>query len=265
MNLPSSRDSNGGKPDDGRWIRSYDPAAAGAPRLLCLPHAGGSASFYLPVSRALSPAIDVLAVQYPGRQDRRSEPCVDDIHRLARQVFHVFRPWAGRPVAIFGHSMGACLGFELARLAEQQAGVVVSYLFVSGRRAPSRHRHETVHLRDDEGMLADVRRLSGTDARVFGDDELLRAALPAIRSDYKAAETYVYQAGPRLSCPIMAFTGTEDPKTTTEEAQAWAEHTTGGFELSVYPGGHFFLAQHQAEILRTISERMAVAPAGRAS
>jgi surfactin synthase thioesterase subunit len=190
---------------------------------------------------------------------------VDDIHELASQIFNAFGPWAGRPVAIFGHSMGACLGFELARMAEQKAGVVVSYLFVSGRRAPSRHRHETVHLRDDEGMLADVRRLSGTDARVLGDEELLRAALPAIRSDYKAAETYIYEPGPKLSCPVMAFTGDEDPKTAIDEARAWAEHTTGDFDLNVYPGGHFFLAQHQSEILKAISERLATAPVSRTS
>jgi surfactin synthase thioesterase subunit len=251
--------------DDGLWIRSYHPASSDATRLVCLPHAGGSASFFFPVSRALSPAIDVLAVQYPGRQDRRSEACVDDIHELAGQIFNAFGPWTGRPVAIFGHSMGGCLGFELARMAEQKAGVVVSYLFVSGRRAPSWHRHETVHLRDDEGMLEDVRRLSGTDARVLGDEELLQAALPAIRSDYKAAETYIYQPGPKLNCPIMAFAGDEDPKMTIDEARAWAEHTTGDFDLNVYPGGHFFLAQHQSEILRMISERLATAPAIRTS
>jgi surfactin synthase thioesterase subunit len=251
--------------DDGLWIRNYHPAPDDAPRLLCLPHAGGSASFFFPVSRALSPAINVLAVQYPGRQDRRSEACVDDIHELAGHIFNAFGPWTGRPVAIFGHSMGACLGFELARMVEQKAGVAVSCLFVSGRRAPSRHRHETVHLRDDEGMLADVRALSGTDAKVLGDEEMLRAALPAIRGDYKAAETYVYQPGPMLNCPITVFTGKEDPKTTIDEARAWAEHTTGDFDLNVYPGGHFFLARHQSEILKVISGRLATAPSSQPS
>ncbi len=244
--------------DNGLWVRRYHPAPAGSPRLVCLPHAGGSASFYFPVSRSLSAtslsaAIDVLAIQYPGRQDRRQEKCVDNLHELAGQVHDVLKPWLDEPIAIFGHSMGASLGFELARLIETETGGTPTHLFASGRRAPSRYRHETVHLLDDDGLLADVKKLSGTDPAILGDEELLRLALPAIRSDYRAAETYEYRPGPPLSCPITVFTGDNDPKTTVEEAKAWSEHTTGAFDLNVYAGGHFFLAQHQAPILRTIS------------
>jgi surfactin synthase thioesterase subunit len=248
--------------DNGLWIRRFHPAPAGTPRLVCLPHAGGSASFYFPVSRALSPAVDVLCVQYPGRQDRRHEPCVETIPELARQVFGALRPWLDQPLAIFGHSMGASLGFEVARLVEAETGAPVAHLFPSGRRAPSRRRHETVHLLDDEGLLADVKKLSGTNAAVLGDPELLRAALPAIRNDYRAAETYEYTPGPRLSCPVTVFTGDADPKTTVDEARAWEEHTTGPFDLQVFPGGHFFLAQHQPAILRTISAAMASSAVG---
>ncbi|WP_433618858.1 thioesterase II family protein [Dactylosporangium sp. CA-139114] len=242
--------------DTGLWARTYHPAAAGSPRLVCLPHAGGSASFYFPVSRTLAPAIEVVAIQYPGRQDRRLEPCVPDLPELARLVFGVLEPMTDRPLALFGHSMGASLAFEVARLLEQEAGVVPVRLYASGRRAPSRLRHETVHLLDDAGLLADVKRLSGTDAAILGDEELLRMALPAIRNDYKAAETYKYEPGPLLTCPITVFTGADDPKTTPEEAGAWAEHTTGETELKVFPGGHFFLTRHQGEILGTIRRQV---------
>lgn len=239
--------------DNGLWVRRFHPAPAGAPRLVCLPHAGGSASFYFPVSRSLSPAVEVLSVQYPGRQDRRHEPCVDNIPELARQVFRVLRPWLDQPLAIFGHSMGASLGFEVARLMEAETGGPVAHLFASGRRAPSRRRDETVHLLDDEGLLADVKKLSGTNLAALGDPDMLRAALPAIRNDYRAAETYEYTPGPKLSCPVTVFTGDDDPKTTVDEARAWQEHTTGAFDMHVLPGGHFFLTQHQPAILRTLS------------
>ncbi|MEY9893890.1 surfactin synthase thioesterase subunit [Catenulispora sp. MAP12-49] len=56
------------------WIRRYHPSPDAPVRLLCLPHAGGSASFFRAVSQALAPKVEVLAVQYPGRQDRRGEP-----------------------------------------------------------------------------------------------------------------------------------------------------------------------------------------------
>ncbi|MFJ7199805.1 MULTISPECIES: thioesterase II family protein [unclassified Streptomyces] len=250
------------------WIRRFlsTPGATSAPArartalLVCLPHAGGSASFFFPVSRALSPALDVVAVQYPGRQDRRHETPVDDIPELARQVADALGPVDGRPVAFFGHSLGASLGFEIARLL-QARGTDVCHLFASGRRAPSRTRDERVHLRDDEGLLAEVRELSGTDPRILGDPEVVRMALPALRADYRAAETYRYVPGPPLTCPITVFTGDNDPKVSAEEAGAWSAHTSAEFDLRTYPGGHFFLTDHQADMTRIIRERLAsVAP-----
>lgn len=102
------------------WIRRYSPVTDARARLLCLPHAGGSAPFYLPFARALAPDVDVLTVQYPGRQDRRHEPCIDSITDLADSLTGEVLPWADRPLAIFGHSMGAMIAFELALRLERQ-------------------------------------------------------------------------------------------------------------------------------------------------
>lgn len=96
--------------DPDLWVRRYHPAPDAPTRLLCLPHAGGSASYYFPASRTLSPRIEVLAVQYPGRQDRRTEPCVESIDELADKVVDTVKGWTDRPLAVFGHSMGATLG-----------------------------------------------------------------------------------------------------------------------------------------------------------
>ncbi len=237
------------------WFRRYQPAQDAAVRLVALPHAGGSASFWLPLARALSPSLDVLSVQYPGRQDRRQEPCIDDIRRLADEVEAALAPWCDRPIALFGHSMGATLGFELA-LRMEAKGTKVARLFASGRRAPSVHRVETVHQRDEEGVLAELKKLSGTDTRILGDEEILRMAMPAIRADYKAAETYRYEPGPKLHCPITALSGDADPKAPLDEVRPWADHTEGEFELSVYPGGHFFLADNAREVNELILKRL---------
>lgn len=245
------------------WIRRYRPAPGAAIRLVCLPHAGGSASFFLPVSAALSPAIDVLAVQYPGRQDRLREPMIDDLGDLADAVVTALTPWLDRPFAFFGHSMGATLAFEVTRRLEQGAGPAPLHLFASGRRAPSRHRDENVHLGGDDRIIAELTELSGTDTRVLGEEEMLRMVLPAIRNDYRATETYRYRPGPPLSCPITVLTGDADPKTSLEEAEAWRDHTTGPFDLRVYPGGHFYLADHQSEVLDAITDRLAVGLPGR--
>ncbi|MGW7256828.1 thioesterase II family protein [Streptomyces sp. NPDC054834] len=241
--------------ETGAWIRRFNPAPDAAHRLVCFPHAGGSASFYFPVSRALSPAVDVLAIQYPGRQDRRHEPCVDSIHGLADALAEELDGWFDRPVTFFGHSMGASLAYEVARRFEER-GTVLHGLFASGRRAPSTVREERVHLLDDDGLIEDITRLSGTDTQVLGDPEILRMILPSIRADYRAAETYRYTPGPRLTCPLTALTGDDDPQVTMDEAGAWAEHTSGPFDLKVYPGGHFYLNSQAPAVLSTLKSHL---------
>ncbi|MEU9205634.1 alpha/beta fold hydrolase [Streptomyces sp. NPDC048332] len=238
-------------PGRGDWTRRFHPAPDAERRLVCFPHAGGSASYFFPVSRAIAPYADVLAIQYPGRQDRRHEACAESIDALADALTAELLPWFDRPVTFFGHSMGAMLAFEVARRLERR-GVALNGLCVSGRRAPSRSREERVHLGGDEALLAHIVRLSGTDSRVLGDPDLLHLVMPAIRADYKAVETYTYTDGPPLSCPVLVLTGDDDPQVTLDEARAWAEHTDGGYELKVFPGGHFYLNSLAADVTAAV-------------
>ncbi|QDP83537.1 thioesterase [Nocardia otitidiscaviarum] len=246
--------------DNALWIRRPHPASAPAIRLVCFPHAGGSASFFFPVSAALSGAdsraVEVLAVQYPGRQDRRLDPCIDDIGALAEQIYAALTPWTDIPLAFFGHSMGAILAFEVARLLEERDGVVLAMLFASGRRAPSRHRDEHVHTGDDNAIVAELRSLSGTDSTLLGDEEILRMILPAIRSDYKAIETYRCAPGATVRSPITVLVGDDDAKTTVDEARDWARHTTASCETLIFSGGHFYLTTHRTAVLDTITKTL---------
>ncbi|QKW11215.1 thioesterase [Streptomyces sp. NA04227] len=238
------------------WIRRYHPADPGAPKLVVLPHAGGSGTFYFPMSRALAPRVEVLAIQYPGRQDRRSEKLLESVDELADQLFPLLLDRLEGPFALFGHSMGASLAFEVARRLEE-AGRAPRALFASARPAPSRQREGgTVHLGTDDELIALIKGLSGTDSQVLEDEELLRLTLPAVRGDYKAAETYRYRPGRSLTCPVYALTGDDDPMVTEDEARAWGEHTSGPFALDVYRGGHFYLVNHQAAINKSVTERL---------
>lgn len=235
------------------WTRRFQPAPEARTRLVCFPHAGGSATFYFPVAKAMAPEVDVLAIQYPGRQDRRSEPSVDSIHTLADLVVEELTGWADRPLTLFGHSMGAMVAYEVAGRLEQR-GTAPLGLFASGRRAPSMYRDETVHLRDDDGIIAEMQKLSGTDAEILANEELLRMILPAVRSDYRAVETYRQRPGqPPLDCPVVTLIGDNDPQVTMDEARAWEQHTTGEFQLRTFPGGHFYINAHAQAVLREIS------------
>jgi surfactin synthase thioesterase subunit len=237
--------------DDGvttDWIRRYHDATGSTARLVCFPHAGGSASFFHPVSVRFSPGADVVSLQYPGRQDRRREACIEDIGKLADRIADELAALTVKPTVFFGHSMGAVLAFETAYRLEQAGTNPPAVVIASGRRAPSTVRDDRVHERDDNGLIAELRLLNGTDSAVFADDELLRLALPAIRGDYTAIETYRCEPGRRIAAPIAVLTGEDDPKTTLAEAEAWREHTGGACTVRVFPGGHFFLADHQAEV-----------------
>ena len=243
--------------DPDLWFRRFHPADPGAVRLLCLPHAGGSASYFYPLAGALSPALDVVCVQYPGRQDRRAEPPVRSLDTLADQLLEALCPLPEQPVVLFGHSMGAVLAFELASRIEAVTSDAPLGLIVSGRRAPIVHRHEEVHRRADAGLIAEVSRLSGTDPGLFDDEELVRFVLPALRADYRAVETYRYRQAEPLRSPISVLTGDRDPRVTLDDARAWEQHTDGAFTLRVFPGGHFYLNDQRAEVASAITASVA--------
>ncbi|MGC2997809.1 thioesterase II family protein [Streptomyces sp. G35A] len=233
------------------WVRRFHPAPEAAHRVVCFPHAGGSASFYFSLSQMLSSDADVLAVQYPGRQDRRHERCVDSVAELADTLAGELWPWLDRPVTFFGHSMGGSVAFEVAARLEAR-GAALHALVVSGRRAPSRTRDEGTYLKDDAELLDQMVRLGGTDRRVLSDPELLRMVLPMVRSDYRAAETYRPAPGTGLTCPVHVLTGDADPQVTLDEAADWKRHTTGPCTVKVFPGGHFYLTGHMAEVAATV-------------
>ncbi|MCT2585124.1 thioesterase II family protein [Actinophytocola gossypii] len=237
------------------WVRRFVPAPDAPARLVCFPHAGGSATYYLPVARGLAPSVDVLAIQYPGRQDRRHEPNIDDIERLADLVVAELAPWCDRPVGLFGHSMGALVAYEVARRLDTAPSV----LFASGRRAPSRHRDTDVHRLDDDRLRAELARLSGTGAGLLDDEDMLAMILPATRADYRAVESYRYRPGPPLTCPVLAMVGDADTEATVDEVADWRAHTSGEFELRVFDGGHFYLTDHAGTVLGMVADRLPAA------
>jgi pyochelin biosynthesis protein PchC len=235
----------------GTWIRRFHPAPDGAVRLACFPHAGGSATFYFPLSRALSPSLEVAAVQYPGRQDRRAEACVDSIEELADLITRELLPLTDRPMALFGHSMGALLGYEVARRL-QRSGRAPLGLFASAREAPSARCAELVHLRDDAGIVAALAGLNGTQTAVLAEDELLRAILPAVRADYKAVETYCHRGEDVLTCPIYVLTGEDDSMTTAAGVRPWAGYTSARCEFETFSGGHFYVNGQLQRLSQTV-------------
>jgi surfactin synthase thioesterase subunit len=246
-------------PQRSPWIRNFTPAPTARLRLVCFPHAGGSASYYFPLSRALSPEFDVYAVQYPGRQDRYKEPFVETIDDLADQVHAELGAVPAGPVAFFGHSMGAVLAFEVARRMENRTGRTPVTVFASGARAPSRYGDERDH-KDDRELVDVMRQLGGTDPRVLENREMLETFLPAFRNDYRALQAYHRGTEVGISAPIVVMTAIDDPKTTVADASAWHEHTSGGGTVHTFTGGHFYLEKQPEGVIEVIARTLRAVP-----
>ncbi|MQS10796.1 thioesterase [Streptomyces kaniharaensis] len=241
---------------DSPWFRRFRPADSAPARIVFFPHAGGAASFFVDYATALSPYADVLAVQYPGRQNRFVEPAVDSVEELAEQVYRELRPWADRPLTLFGHSLGSAVCFEVARRFARDGVAGPEHLFVSAGRAPSRPRDTEVHLLSDDGLIAEIGRLGGTDERLLADPELRALILPALRADYTAIETYRCAPDATVPQPITALVGDSDDRATVDDASPWAGHTTGGFDLRVFRGGHFYLTEQAPAVLELLTAHL---------
>ncbi|MFF4371666.1 thioesterase II family protein [Streptomyces sp. NPDC001594] len=238
------------------WIRQFHPAPQARMRLLCLPHAGGSASAYFALSRTLAPEVEVLSVQYPGRQDRRSEPLLGSIGELRDGIAGALEPWRDRPLALFGHSMGAVLAYELARLLSRDGGTPPAHLFVSGRGNPAQRVEMPLDELDDRAMIAALDDLGGTSIGLLDDEEVLRMVAPAIRSDYRAVRTYRHTPGPLLPCPVTALVGDADAMAAVEEVEKWRDHTSADFRLKVFQGGHFYLSNQFQKVGELVYDRL---------
>jgi surfactin synthase thioesterase subunit len=227
-------------------------------RLFCLPYAGGGTSLYSTWNRRLPPEVQVCALPFPGREHLWQEGLLDRLEPLLKQLVRALEGRLDLPYALFGHSLGALVAFELARRLRQQYGTHPACLFFSGRQAPHlAERLGPIHLLPTEEFIEQLRgRYDGIPQAIFENPEWLQFFLPVLRADMAVLETYQHKSGSPFQCPIGVFGGLEDRLVGIEELEAWRVHTTGAFQLQLYPGGHFFIHDANLPLVAVIAEQL---------
>ncbi|HEV2864405.1 MAG TPA: alpha/beta fold hydrolase [Pyrinomonadaceae bacterium] len=232
----------------------YKPRPEATLRLFCFPYAGGSALIYRQWADQLPPQVEVCAVQLPGRGHRIREAPLSRMAPLAALLARDIRPLLDKPFAFFGHSMGATISFELARLLRRDGAPQPSHLFVSGRSAPQVPDTDppTYDLPEPE-FIEHLRRLNGTPPEVFDEPDLLRVMLPLVRADFEVIQTYAYEEEPPLDCPITVYGGLLDGEVKREHLDAWCAQTKAPCAMRLFPGDHFFINANRDLLLQTLT------------
>jgi medium-chain acyl-[acyl-carrier-protein] hydrolase len=243
------------------WIVCPEPRPGHHVRLFCFSYAGGGASLFRTWPHDLSPDIEVCAIQLPGRESRLAEPAYVEMAPLVDALSAKIGPLLDRPFAFFGHSMGALVSFELARSLRRRRGLSPLHLIASGRAAPHRSPRIVVdHRLPADEMIGALRKLDGTPEEVLHNRELMELVLPTIRADFAVCGTYAYLHERPLTCPITAFGGRQDPHVAIDDLAAWRAQTTGPFSLRTFDGGHFFVRDGRASVLRAVQQTLSQAP-----
>jgi medium-chain acyl-[acyl-carrier-protein] hydrolase len=230
--------------DNDLWPGGGRPASL---ELFCFAHAGGGAAHFARWQRWLPAGVTAVPVELPGHGRRRREPLIAELPALVAEVTRVVAGAGpagnGRQhrVALFGHSFGALLAYEVAR-ALHRAGRPPRLLLAASRNGPSAAQsHRPIHAMPDEQLVLALHRLGGTPESVVRDPRLMRQFLPALRADLRITERYARAPGPVLPCPIAAYVGRHDRMADGAGALAWQRETAGRFDLTVLDAGHFLL------------------------
>ncbi|MET7869456.1 thioesterase II family protein [Streptomyces cyaneofuscatus] len=242
------------------WVREPDPGHEdrARPRLFCFPFAGGGAHAFRSWPSGLAEVAEVLPVRLPGRDERHREPLPTDIDVLAGHVADGLADWCRAPYALYGHSMGAQLAYRFVHTMAERGLPLPDLLIVAAHRAP--HQPPTLPLTYSlprDAFVARLREFGATPAPVLDNAEMLDFFLPIIRSDFALSElSPKYDHGRPLGVPILALGGKDDQLVSRDQLDAWSWHTTSRFQARQFPGGHFFQAENEGQVMELISAEL---------
>jgi medium-chain acyl-[acyl-carrier-protein] hydrolase len=228
-------------------------------RLFCFAYAGGNARAFASWQDGLDPAIEVCAVQLPGRGARWGVAPFTSMPALVRELAALVARHADLPFAFFGHSLGGLLAFEVARYSRLHYLRLPEQLFVSGCDAP-RHRSppDDLHLLPDPALVEKLRHYNGTPPEILAHEELLAMVLPAVRADFALAADYRYRPGLPLTMPISVLAGRQDTHLGPAQIADWRQETLAPCGIHWFDGDHFFIHPRREAVLDLLGKELLV-------
>ncbi len=236
-----------------KWIVTPLPRPQAKLALYCLPFAGGSSNSFRSWASLLPPAVELRAVELPGHGTRLSEGLARRLTDLLAPLTEAVAESADKPFALFGHSMGALLGYELTLKLENETDRHPVHVFLSGHGAPTLpEREEPIHQLPKQRFIEKIRQYNGTPQEVLENHELMELMVPILRADFEVCETYRPQTVRKMRAPLTVLSGISDAGAPREDLEVWREFTEGAFNLRLFPGDHFYLLQHKVTLLQAI-------------
>jgi len=238
---------------DNLWLVTPNPRPNAKLILICLPFAGGSSNSFRSWASILPPPVELKAVELPGHGLRLSEKLSHSLPELIEPMSEGIVDSLDRPFAVFGHSMGALLGFEMCLYLQEKHDKIPMHVFLSGHGAPNKPlRDEPIHHLPEPEFIAKIREYNGTPHEVLENQELMNLMLPILRADFEICETYRFSGDARLRAPLTAMGGIKDPSTPRSDLEAWRAFTTEEFNVRLFPGDHFYLLEQKITLLQAI-------------
>ena len=235
-----------------KWVIDFPADAGSRLRLFCLHCAGGSAGQFRPWVAPARPQIQIAGIQLPGREGRFGEAPATDVRSLIERMGPELLPFMDRPFALFGHSLGALVAFELTRWLRESRLELPQHLFVASRPAPQNvDNRPALDVLPTPELLQALEGYGGIAPELL-NEEGIGWFLPTIRADFRLNRNYRHRPEAPLPVPITAFQGCDDPFCSPAEIEEWGTQTNRQFSIHCMPGAHFFLRSQYPNILAQV-------------
>jgi len=225
-------------------------------QIICLPYAGGNRLSYKLYNSFVPDHVTLHTIDYPGHGARLKETPLLNLHDIAKDAYQQIQHLLQAPYVIYGHSMGARVGYLLTREIQLQQRPLPEQLFFSGSEAPIiPSPHSGKHLLSQRDFFKALHDMGGMPKEVLQQQDLLAFFEPVLRADFKAVSDYRHQPSLLLDLPITVMAGTEEA-VSPADLLPWQQETQQAVEIHFFDGGHFFINSHAATVVQTILSKL---------